>query len=63
MSFRAWPVGATKTMATSFGIPWLKPSNPTLTSVIGPAVPLTVMLDGYGLAIPAVGMMIGVSLL
>ena len=41
----------------------VKPSSPTFTSVIGPAVPLTVMLDGYGLALPTPGMMIGVSLL
>ncbi len=47
----------------SKGAPWVTPSSPTLRSVSGGAVPLTVMLDGYGLAAPKGAMVIGVSLL
>ncbi len=54
-------------MAMLFGFVWVKPSSPTLISVMGGAVPVTVMLDGYGADSPAIAIgesrVIGASLL
>ena len=47
-----WPVGDTSTMRTSAGLVCPKRCSVTLTSVIGPVIPSTVTLEGYGEAGP-----------
>jgi hypothetical protein len=47
------PAGATRSMSTSDGKVWLNPVTLTVTLLIPPDNPETVMLLGYGLATPA----------
>jgi hypothetical protein len=47
------PAGLTRSMSTSDGKVWLNPRMVTVTLVIAPGTPETVMLLGYGLATPA----------
>ena len=47
-----WPVGDTSTIRTSSGSVCPKRCRVTLTSVIGPVIPSTVTLEGYGEAGP-----------
>lgn len=49
---RLAPVGDTTIASTSLSAPWVRPLNVTVTLVTTPVIPLTGMIDGYGLAWP-----------
>jgi hypothetical protein len=56
------PPGPVTSAATSFVKVWENPVRVTVTAVIVPVYPETVIVDGYGLADPAPGIVIGVLL-
>ena len=47
-----WPEGPTRRMSTSLGKVWLKPVIVAVTFVTAPVMPVTLIVEGYGVAGP-----------
>src|SRR6266436_2042062 len=58
ISITFWPEGLTRRMSRSAGKAWERLDSVTVTLIIEPAKPDTAMVEGYGVAVPPVGMVI-----